>query len=131
MFSGVLTVVVSLASKCTLSTRRLSIYRCQFVEPANYDFNDTRAIATYEDQPSDDGISVNNLESDSVSASEKKDSEAVVIVRPGKDSVEDTQDYRNVLQAVYKRAAWYSLVLALIVTILGELQLCPRCISAR
>lgn len=60
------------------------------------------------------------VEGDNVStSSDKKDAEAMVDVRPVGVPVSAPAS-REVLQAVFKRAAWYSLAFALVVLIIGK-----------
>ncbi len=94
-------------------------------EPDNYDFTGTRAIATYDDTLPDDGSS-SCIQDEGKTSSEKKDEEAIVSLRP----VETFTPIRGmapvrreVLEAVFRRALWYSLALAFIVTVLGTIYL--------
>ena len=101
-----------------------------FIGPAKYDFSDTRAIATYDDASSttsaayarkrEDGATVCAIEEDKgedagdveIQAVADDDAEAVIVTSEGPVS-------RAELKAVFRRAAWYSLALALIVAIVG------------
>lgn len=94
-------------------------------EPDNYDFTGTRAIATYDDTLPDDGTS-SSIQEEGKTSSEKKDEKTTVSLRP----VETFTPIRGmapvrreVLEAVFRRALWYSLALAFIVTILGTIYL--------
>lgn len=102
LFSGVITVCVTLA------------------HPADYDFSGTRAIVIYKDDKQDAGPAV----SDDVSDSGKDDPEKAGIVAEvqpvaadqalGADQAAEHAE----LKRVFRRAAWYSLALTLIVAIL-------------
>ncbi|KAJ3559679.1 hypothetical protein NM688_g203 [Phlebia brevispora] len=105
LLSGVFTVFVSLA------------------KPDNYDFTGTRAIATYSDDLSSADASSDIVQEDSEgdTSSEKKDEEAAVSLRPVEPKTPHDSSppvAREVLQAVFKRALWYSLALTFIVTII-------------
>ncbi|KAL6307358.1 Na+/solute symporter [Sparassis latifolia] len=103
LFSGLITVFVSLA------------------KPANYDFAGTRAIRTYDDmeaEPVHDGTSP--------PGDEKKDADADVVddvrvVRSGDpDGGKEVVSQAELIRA-FRRAAWYSLALTLIVAIIVPL----------
>ncbi|TFY66994.1 hypothetical protein EVJ58_g1911 [Rhodofomes roseus] len=108
LFSGLITVFVSLA------------------KPANYDFAGTRAIAVYEDVEGDGSISDksvdNNIKPDETPYDEKK-SAVVADARPVGAAPHQPRPAasREELKRVFKRAAWYSLALTLIVAIIVPL----------
>ncbi|GBE87236.1 Urea active transporter [Sparassis crispa] len=103
LFSGLITVFVSLA------------------KPANYDFAGTRAIRTYDDmeaEPVHDGTSP--------PGDEKKDADADVVddvrvVRSGDPDGGKEVVSQAELKRAFRRAAWYSLALTLIVAIIVPL----------
>ncbi|PPQ74951.1 hypothetical protein CVT26_011663 [Gymnopilus dilepis] len=112
LFSGIISVGVSLMRQ----------------DPADYDFKGTRSIAnldeddtptetassrTASDKPSSlsDKNKVEQVDVEAVQVSEKEESPA-----GGKDPLE-----LSVLQSAFKRAAWYSLTLTAIVTVVGTL----------
>ncbi len=108
------------------------------LEPAKYDFADTRAIAVYDDDASTAETASDQDESGSGSAVEKSppgDKEAtkgaisaeVVVVKTGNDEALDASHAE--LESVFKRAAWYSLALTVAVAILGELVRTHQCDS--
>lgn len=96
-----------------------------FLEPDNYDFSGTRAIAIYDD---DDVSSVLSSPSatprpPSVGSSEKPQLEGTekmaVVETQSVDLSRGQAASTEVLQSAFKRALWYSLSLAVIVTIIG------------
>jgi len=93
LFSGIITVGVSL------------------INPADYDFRGTRAIANLDDL-SNDG---DTIETGSDVKDEKKDD-----VEEGVTEVTKNADMPN-LRAAFRRATWYSLTLTAIVTIIVPL----------
>lgn len=122
------------------SVRPLCSYICAFLnllstptDPDDYDFAGTRAIATYEDSvpassptsPSDDVAYDDD---------EKKDIEATVEVKSVTNSIFAAIPVVDnaILQATFKRASWYSLILTLIVAILGisALYFAPCCFTS-
>ncbi|KZT67891.1 putative urea transporter [Daedalea quercina L-15889] len=107
LISGVITVLVSLAW------------------PANYDFADTRAITVYEDVERDGSVSETSPDDGvmpGVTRYDEKKSAVDEDVRPV--SAEPHQPPAasiEELKRVFKRAAWYSLILTLIVAIIVPL----------
>ncbi|KAH9837660.1 Na+/solute symporter [Rhodofomes roseus] len=108
LFSGLITVFVSLA------------------KPANYDFADTRAIAVYEDVEGDGSISDKSVD-DNIKPDknpyDEKQSAVVAEARPVGAAPHQPRlaASREELKRVFKRAAWYSLALTLIVAIIVPL----------
>ncbi|KAI0691691.1 Na+/solute symporter [Earliella scabrosa] len=111
LFSGLITVFVSLA------------------KPAKYDFAETRAIAVYDDTASSSASEPGRECEESGSASpvdqkksslDKEGSDQAVSteVVPVSSASRDGAVTRMELKAVFKRAAWYSLMLTVIVAIL-------------
>ena len=133
LFSGVITVLVSLASTSREMTKhdKSANDDSDVVEPDNYDFSGTRAIATYDDESfiEDSKVPVSEENGSTPSIEDKKDIE-VAVALTGVDRTSPKEDKmpadRAVLQAVFRRAAWYSFALALIVTIIGELSTLAR-----
>ncbi|KAI0338579.1 Na+/solute symporter [Trametopsis cervina] len=95
------------------------------IMPASYDFTGTRAIAMYSDSTSPPTVPEAQPEADSAPpSSEKKDEEngLAVDVRslertPSVDSTTALVS-KEILDAAYKRASWYSLTLTAIVAII-------------
>ncbi|KAG2046339.1 Na+/solute symporter [Suillus hirtellus] len=111
-FSGILTVGVSL------------------LNPADYDFSGTRAIATLEDTIGSDisGVDTSYRASDTESQNEKRDEKQSSLKQPVSNIVEvglendDEQRLRS-LKTVFRKAFIYSSILTLIVVILVPLPL--------
>ncbi|KAI0753718.1 Na+/solute symporter [Fomes fomentarius] len=102
-FSGVLTVLVSLAN------------------PAKYDFAGTRAIAVYDDASSVEATTDDRTDTGSPveGVLEKKGKEPIVSAQVlAVQSAGGNAVNHDALRAVFKRAAWYSLLLTAIVAIL-------------
>ncbi|KAH9916600.1 Na+/solute symporter [Epithele typhae] len=110
LFSGIITVLVSLA------------------RPANYDFAGTRAIATY-DEPSSSASSSPtpdrdlDLKADPEKAPVDVEAHPVAPAPADKDTLAtvDGPVTRAELEAVFRRAAWFSLALAVAVAVLVPL----------
>ncbi|OJT07009.1 Urea active transporter [Trametes pubescens] len=105
LFSGVLTVAVSLA------------------RPAKYDFAGTRAIAMYVDGSSQAEISETSSQVDVEKSPSKNTTttDVVPVIEPRAETptISEKADVsRTELKRVFRRAAWYSLALTLIVAIL-------------
>ncbi|KAL1938110.1 hypothetical protein VTO73DRAFT_11939 [Trametes versicolor] len=105
LFSGVLTVVVSLA------------------RPAKYDFAGTRAIAMYDDGSSQASVSETSSQVDVEKSPSKNTTtaEVVPVAEPRAETPtmsEKAEVTRTELKRVFRRAAWYSLALTAIVAIL-------------
>ncbi|KAG1894935.1 Na+/solute symporter [Suillus fuscotomentosus] len=111
-FSGILTVGVSL------------------LNPADYDFSGTRAIATLEDTIGSDisGVDTSYRASDTESQNEKRDEKRSSLKQPVSNIMEvglendDEQRLRS-LKTVFRKAFIYSSILTLIVVILVPLPL--------
>ncbi len=93
------------------------------VDPAKYDFAETRAIAVYDDASSVEATTDDrtNTGSPVEGVLEKIGKEPIVSARvlavsSGGGNAVNHDD----LKAVFKRAAWYSLLLTAIVAVLGE-----------
>ncbi|KAG1821419.1 Na+/solute symporter [Suillus variegatus] len=112
LFSGILTVGVSL------------------LNPADYDFSGTRAIATLEDTIGSDisGVDTSYRASDTESQNEKRDEKQSSLKQPVSNIMEvglendDEQRLRS-LKTVFRKAFIYSSILTLIVVILVPLPL--------
>lgn len=120
LFSGVVTVLVSLAN------------------PDNYDFKGTRAIIVYDNAGYKTGSSITTIDHDQPSPVEKepsipsqtdgdieKKASTIVGVKPQPEEGDASQVGEAVtqeqLQAIFKRATWYSLALTLIVAVIVPL----------
>lgn len=121
LFSGIITVGLSLWSWFFLLNCLECVWRIRPADPDNYDFKGTRAIANLDTQEEVQPNTVRRSISYEEEAKEGGDSE--VQSASDRDAVllanGDVVDI-SVLKASFKRALWYSLVLAVIVTIIGE-----------
>jgi len=108
LFSGVITVFVSLA------------------KPANYDFVGTRAIAVYEDIERERSMFNDSVDGDVVPNETPYDEKKAAVAEDVRPVGAEPHQPRPAasgeeLKRVFKRAAWYSLVLTLIVAIIVPL----------
>ncbi|KAH9921658.1 Na+/solute symporter [Fomitopsis serialis] len=108
LFSGLITVLVSLA------------------KPANYDFVGTRAIAVYEDIERERSMSNDSVDGDVVPNETPYDEKKAAVVEDVRPVGAEPHQPRPAasgeeLKQVFKRAAWYSLILTLIVAIIVPL----------
>ena len=131
LFSSVFTVFVSLA-RTFLNPHVQCICPHFYLGPANYDFQDTRAIATYDS-------SENSLPSTKPAGSDQSTDYEDEKMSPMKESAQEVQVVvseleedvldQETLRSVFRRAIYYSTVLTVIVTIAGKnLRKCGMCL---